>query len=279
MNQEIPNRCLEGEELYGHFLETGNWFTKPMPDHRPTATNRAPFIDQGLQILRRPEVQALPALRNWGQNRLCFGWVDILYIPYHVWPDWRQLTLYFGGLFHEVAAYTMLNMLVRSGRAPGVETIDFCEGNCCHTQAPKAILTSPCGHTMNLRMGDVRDIFEGVLRTYNATQKVNRSGSASRLPRLGQPWLHGGMRVLPEPLHGGFVGVSCRRRPGTENGEGRGGSRNGRVSTGGCWRGALALALSHRALPFSGFLLRRLPSLCTESMATLFRRPRGVASA
>jgi len=172
MEQEVPNRCLEGEELYGHFLETGNWFTVPTPDKRQTATNRAPHLDRGLEVLRRPAVQALPALRGWGRSRLCFGWVDILYIPYHVWPDWRNLTLHFGGVFHECAAYTMLNMLVRSGRVPGAETIDFCRGNCCDlTQLPEAILTSPCGHKMNLRLESARANFEGVLRNYSAAQR------------------------------------------------------------------------------------------------------------
>mmetsp|Transcript_46678 Transcript_46678/g.141630 ORF Transcript_46678/g.141630 Transcript_46678/m.141630 type:complete len:300 (+) Transcript_46678:250-1149(+) len=137
----IPNQCKKGQALMEDSHRRGGWFF-PGSRHRTA----------GLAAVDSAVSANMNASLHWTSDELCYGWVDLMYIPQAGWQSFVELARGpFNSVWHEVAVPTILAMLVRSGQVAGEEVVD-CWGSCCTNTVDPAILKqNMCGHQMDLR--------------------------------------------------------------------------------------------------------------------------------
>ena len=93
------------------------------------------------------------AARKLGVREVCYGWVDLLFLPAAAHAAFRRLAREFGDTFHEVAIPTILNQLQHEpdGNAVHWKPALQCLGSCCDgvPWTPKTE-RSECAHKIAL---------------------------------------------------------------------------------------------------------------------------------
>lgn len=95
--------------------------------------------------------------------RLCYGWMDLFYVPQVAWADLLWLMPFFKDTIHEVALPTMFDFMLtymNHSRRPLLQ----CAGDCCtSTQSPAVVRGNKCGHRIDLSVQQMRDVFIEIL--------------------------------------------------------------------------------------------------------------------
>lgn len=135
------NNYRESNPRHEYMLKNWVWYNE----------NTFNGLDASFRIIS----ETLPEFKTF-KNRgpvLCNSWLDMFYLPRHLWIPFSKLALIMGQfkIAPEIAVPTILDILKYEYPEIGVSILNDCLGGCCDVfHDPKVIQSSRCGHKIPL---------------------------------------------------------------------------------------------------------------------------------